>query len=729
MALEQIPPKRKKLYEFIFKIISLKEADEGELEINIDNLKEFKVLVEKLHSVFKTIPGKLVDKLIEIDNENKIFEKIQNKEFLKELKSNTSELSNEIKEKILGLITRGLKESLEEEKSLEGPSDKQVIQFLSDINGKLDSLTTKIDAKIEEKNQLIDKNDKNLEQILKLNKEIERSNSFSEVQSSIQDLNRIHPKPTTYIFSMLKKSLKNNLIDETRIDTIFNTQLKQNLIETIILFILSNYGNMSLITLIEKATLDGDKLFTGILSLIEKGLIIQAGEENHNPLYSSEVLGNPLLKYLEKHKDKLFSLKSKFSSTLSDELNKTMEKFDEKINDSKKLLKIKITDYDSDLNPIETSLNQLEGLLPKEEVLTKEMKFRIESMIEAYNMYRLPLVIEKDENIEIEDDNKIPEAFKILLDQDFLKGKIIRAIKKLGPLDINQLENETGISKTKLFIILNILRMDDDIIAKDIGKEFEIFDIPRKVSVQQKFLRTFFTNLLKFIDLSKNLKEKTVKLKENLFEVNEIAISAKGALLEIQNLQYHKQELLKDVPIEVIKEINQLTDKFLDLRSKVKVGKKELDFSKLVPIKITKVDENYTSYIEGDEIIGFGTIESDEIKCISCGKCERVCPENAAILEKTWNLPILFEMKDEEIESLPENRKEIIQLIKKMAKKKPSSITVPTEILGFGKSTFDPVKCIACKECLDQCPNESISFEEIWNVPEIIKKLSVQKII
>ena len=271
--------------------------------------------------------------------------------------------------------------------------------------------------------------------------------------------------------------------------------------------------------------------------------------------------------------------------------------------------------------------------------------------------------------------------------------------------------------------------MNDDIMAKDSSTDFELFDIPRKVSVQQKFMRTFFVNLLKFIDLSKDLKEKSVKLKENLFEVNEIAISAKGSLLEIQNLQYHKQDLLKEEPIEVIKEINVLTDKFLDLRSKVKVGKKEIDFSKLVPIKITKVDENYSSYIEPDEIIGFGTIESDEIKCISCGKCERVCPENAAILEKTWNLPILFDMKDEEIDSLPENRKEIIHLIKKLAIKKPSSITVPTEILGFGKSTFDPVKCIACKECLNQCPNDAISFDEIWNVPEIIKKLSVQKII
>ncbi len=141
------------------------------------------------------------------------------------------------------------------------------------------------------------------------------------------------------------------------------------------------------------------------------------------------------------------------------------------------------------------------------------------------------------------------------------------------------------------------------------------------------------------------------------------------------------------------------------------------------------MDENYSSYIEPDEIIGFGTIESDEKKCISCGKCERVCPEDAALLEKTWNLPILFEMKDEEIESLPENRKEIINVIKKMAKKKPSPITLPNEILGFGKSTFNPVKCIACKECLEKCPNDAIKFDEIWNVPEIVKTISVQKII
>ncbi|MHA1785355.1 MAG: 4Fe-4S binding protein, partial [Candidatus Helarchaeota archaeon] len=699
------------------------------------NLNEFKSLIETFMESLNHLFDELVLKFMKIDKKNKLMEHLNDKDFLEHIKNalfdETLNLEMSLKSKLQEIFQEKLKVEHEDKKSRVIPSKVVYASHFDEIKENLNRLESKLQEKIRLKFESMKKKSESIKNIINTFKKIDKISDFNEALPLLKEFTMsLYSKTSSYNYSQLKKAFNKNKINKSRVNEIFNKQLKSNLLEALIHDVLSNYGNLTLHSINSLIPIDPRRLFLSILALIEKGLIIQVGESMNEPLYSSQVSGNPLRKDLEKIKERLTILATRFTIIQNDieELLAKIENIDNLLND---IDKVKTDLYEMEIKEILNSMDQLENLLPEEKKTNEELIFKINSMIEAYKMYRIPLIIEKDEILqsEIDDKEKLKNTFDTLLEQDYLKGKIINAIKIFGPLDIVQLEKHSKIPRSKLFIILNILRMNDEIQIKEHHAKYQLFDIPRKISAQQKFLYTFFDNLLKLFNLRNLILEKFNKLKENLFEINDLVSEINGSILEIQKLNLNDNMIFEDIIEDILEKIVNLNDKFLGLRSRVKIGKKTIDFSKLVPIKITKVDEEYASYIEPDEIIGFGTIESDEKKCISCGKCERVCPEGAAQLENTWDLSTLFEMNDEEIKLLPENRREMISLIKKMARKKPSKIILPKGILGFGKSTFDPIKCIACKECLEKCPNDAIMFEEIWNVPEIVRKLSIQKII
>ena len=734
MTAIEIPPKRKKLYEFIFKIMSLKKAEDEKFEINIENLNEFKLITANLLEYFDSLLIKLVKSLYDLNKKINIVKKIDNLEFFKEIRSRISdeklELPLDLRASLLEIIETDIKDLIKPVETRREISNNIFIEHLNKISEILENIKSKINLKIRAQEKSKIKNEENLTEILNLLEKIDQIYSFSEALPFLKEFSTsLYSKNSSYIYSQLKKSYNNKKIDDKQANIIFNEQLKTNFLEAILLFCLSNFGNLSVNSLHEKTKIHSSKIFASLLSLIEKGLIIEVEKKDNQPLYSSNLLGNQLARSLENLKDKLNSYRNKFGEPINKLIEKRIISLNELIKLASSLIKIDMNIYEADLEILGKTFNEIDSILPKSPILDEDLKFKIDSMIEAYKMYRLPLVVEKDENLQQfpEDEAKLSQTFEILLNQDYLKGKIIWAIKKFGPLNIVELEAKTNITKSQLFILLNILRMNEEIIIKDSHTEYQVFDIPRKISLFEKFLRTFISNLLEIKQNLNQIKDISKNLEKNIFEINDLINKVKGSFFDINNLTINNENIFQNDLIDLFKRTEVFNKKFLNLRSRVTIGERELDFSKLVPIKITKADENYSFLIQPDEIIGFGTIDSDEKKCISCGKCERVCPEYAAHLEKKWNLSLLFDMNDDEINALPENRRDIIFLIKKLAKKRPSEIKLPDNVLGFGKSVFDPVKCIACKECLEKCPNDAINFEEVWNIPEIVKNLSTQK--
>ena len=119
-----------------------------------------------------------------------------------------------------------------------------------------------------------------------------------------------------------------------------------------------------------------------------------------------------------------------------------------------------------------------------------------------------------------------------------------------------------------------------------------------------------------------------------------------------------------------------------------------------------------------EELQGFGTIEIVEDKCVFCNGCTWVCEDEAMVLENKLDLNRLFKIPED---SSAKNKVELAQILKSMMKKEPKNeILVPFGLKAVGTPTYDLIKCVACKKCVEICKHEVLSLKLEWNLKEIL---------
>lgn len=231
--------------------------------------------------------------------------------------------------------------------------------------------------------------------------------------------------------------------------------------------------------------------------------------------------------------------------------------------------------------------------------------------------------------------------------------------------------------------------------------------------------------LQNFKKIQLNLKESSSDIKFNLDKINDCLNEFFENLTRISNLIYLNQQFGKKLYEDNFEKYKKIQNFLLNIKGKVKTKKTEINFNELVPITVPSTEDEFSHLIKPKQLIGFGTIKRIEEKCISCRSCQDICEESAVSLKNILNLPLYFELSEDELANLPETKKNLIETIKRIAIKKPDKkIELPLGAIGYGDPEFEPLKCIACKKCVERCPNKAIEFEEVWNFPEIIKKAS-----
>ena len=121
-----------------------------------------------------------------------------------------------------------------------------------------------------------------------------------------------------------------------------------------------------------------------------------------------------------------------------------------------------------------------------------------------------------------------------------------------------------------------------------------------------------------------------------------------------------------------------------------------------------------------EDLQGFGTIELEMDKCVSCGACTRVCEDCAMLLEKKFDLKRLLALSDDDTAI---NRVSLAKLIKNLMKKEPEKeVEVPTELNGIGTPNYDLSKCVACKKCAEICKHDVLKLKLEWDLPQVLEK-------
>jgi len=665
-------------------------------------------------------------------------EKIENKEIIRFVYQTIKGF--EFQEKILKVEQTGLLNLLNEQIQLPSENQRvgrevkdadQILQFIliafSRIDKKLNKILPEQEAGLEgDYKDLIHEINDVLNSLLPSNYD---RNEIEDITSRIKDLNmKLKYKPASFTLALVSRAFKQSRLSIERFKTLLGSQIRSEIVRATILLTLRNFGAQTLYKIEEKTGICSEELLKNAISLLDRKEITinQVAHENYFDLVRAyPKLYQVIIRQIQLLKTNIDKLSIVSKSIINAILSIADGIFDKIVKIGNKTDTI----YDEEAENLRDKFSELIETCSASDLeqISKLEDNRISALIELYNMFRVKMVHEKEpyiiersanEDREKQLDNFILTAIKI----DFERGLLLSILRDKGPLNIQELAARSGLQTKK--VVRNVLKLVRDklIITKGTKNNYFLYDVPRILtSLEEKFQRI----CLPFIRLIHSF----LKLPEgDQLKIDDITLITH----ELRNISENFSSLLQiefdsktNEEIQTQKnQIKLILDRCLRLEEKIPKTRSKFDLTKLAMLSLPRIDEEHSNLVEPEYMVGFGDIEWDINKCLACASCEIICPESAVNLINEWDLPAIFEMSDEQVDDLPENRKKLVYLIKKLAIRKPTkSIHLPKNTLGFGTIKYNPLICIACRKCEDRCPNGALSFRLYWDFPKIIQTL------
>lgn len=734
-----IPTKRNLLYEMILKLSGLEKRVILSEEEIIDEISSIQKYYVPFRHSFTQFLREFFGYIHEYFLSNNILDRIENKKIIQSIYDTLKKLEFQdeyllkTQTKLLDLMNIRIQKL---EKSDVIHEESKPIQ---DINQSLDLLLltlNRIDknlkrfssadtaTKIDEFKVLIQKIRETLDSLQNSNMTAE---NFEELNSVIKDLvNKLKYKKGSFSLVLISRGFKEGRISSDRYLSLLRTKVRDEIIRATVIWTLQMYGSLTIEQIEEKSRIQSKDLVTNIISLLDRKEITMKKSDRGN--YYDVIKEYPKIyrfiskemQILEKHKRNLSaSSKSLIPSILL--MTKDL---------LAKILKIGVRSdeiYNETVENLNNALNNLKKMLKPTDAKPKVHRERIEALQELYEMYRVKMVHEKEPYlVEGADDKRksqqLEKFIADILNIDFERGLILTILKKHGPLNIQRLAQLSNLNEKT--IVRQILRLVKNKMVNVVGleKNYYLYDIPRILTKFEKLFQDisipFITSIQFFLSLP-------IDDELNVEKIKAISKNLRG--MSTQYLELQKLELEPKIKAKIQfqgETIEFLSTKCLQLEEKLPSTQSKFDLTKLALIPLPHIDEQYATLMDPKYLVGFGEITWDINKCLACGSCQNICPESAVNLTPQWDLPAIFKMSETVLNELPENRKKMYQLIKKLAIKQPERpIELPKGALGFGDIKYNPLNCIACRKCEEVCPNSALTFQELWNFPQILKSL------
>ena len=731
----EIPEKRKLFLESILKLIATKEEKS---DFNIKDIDEFTKLIDYFEEFKKYIPKikeKIIMTILEFFNDTDILTNISDFKFKKSLLEKLEDLSVDFNQ-IKGNETLKIFSKIEKFENEKIIFNRELIDnYFREINNNLDQILDKIslfEINID-KNPMDYKKEKTI--LKELFKELKnfRLESDDTVIISFFDyfndkiLKIIKNKKLNFTFIQLKRAFKGNKIGKKKLINYINNILMVELVAAILQYLLEKNYEVSFENLIEIIEIPNEMILKSIILLLDRKKIELIENDNQNVyrLMKEKPICIKILSNIINNIKNAFKLISfENQPNIIKKLDNIKKKFQiiPELNNYSEFVEI--------LNIIKDKSNYINSEIIKigSKDRKKSLILRVHAAIELYRMRKIPLVFEKGQFL-VNDENdlnfnefNLKDYLDITLSTEFNKALIIVTIKNFGSMTPKEISEVTEINQKNIVELLLTMIKEGQIEVIDEKNEYFLYDIPHNLNSSEQILSNFLEissaltiNLDNFIAINK-------LDSDNFFIFNDLLIKIQGLTQSLMEKKYNSKNILKEKSFSFFPNF----DKFIKLSNYIKsilrTDKLNINIENLIPIKIPKreddIEMNYDQYI-----VGFGEINWNINKCLSCGSCVDICPENALILSNNWNLNQIFNIKSEDLDDLPTNKKAIFQLIKKLAIKIPNqSINLPENCLGLGNIEIISIKCIACKKCDDRCPNNAIEFKNIWNFPEVMKE-------
>ncbi|MDD1777022.1 MAG: hypothetical protein LUQ65_02560, partial [Candidatus Helarchaeota archaeon] len=699
---KSVPMKRNLLYEMLLKLSGVEKRitlSEEEINKEIDGIKIN-------YMPFLTTLAKFLQNFIDYTHyyfkDVLNIEKIESKALLesasqeiKKLEFQDGDLRNK-QTKLLELINKQIQALGGEKPIIKGEKldqdIEQTLQYvflnLNKVNKKLDKVPLdkkpereiNFEAYLSEIREIIDS-------ISNLN---QTKDNFEQITTNIKELNnKLKYKKASFSFALISHNFKLGKLPPQRFLNLLKTTVKDELIRAAIIWTLKTFGALTLEKIGEKTKIKSEDLLANCISLLDRKELTINTIDHVN--YYEIVTEYPKLYRLISKEIQTLKKMSAQDSVLSKSLLKAIFLIADEV--LEKILQVgpqadKV--YDETVQDLSRSFDNLtKSIKPTEHLQKDEDMDRINALIELYNMFRVKMVHEKEPYLTDRSKNEkkqeqLDDFILNAVSVDFERGLLLSLLRKKGPLDIRDLARLSWLSEKKVVQHLLKLVKDKTIVTEGMKEDYFLYDIPRVLTNLEMNFQDLINSLVRIVQAFSILSTET-ELK--LGQIPQIS----AQLRNLTEIFTKLGELQLDPKIQTemklqLEQTNSLLTKCLQLEEKLPSSKSQIDLTKLAMISLPQTEEKYANLIDPKYLVGFGDIEWNINKCLACASCQEICPETAMSLTNEWDLPSTFEMSEEDIKNLPENRKKLIELIKKLAVKKPvKSIKLPKNTLGFGK--------------------------------------------
>jgi len=744
---KSMAPKRQRMMDMVLFIGGLKEESAippSKVNEEIENLKRD---VTPLTESILEFPDAYLAEFIGVAQRTRMVEEIHNPSVLTEaVASLESALTKIDSEAVSGLLVL-LKDSLSRTEGTDKAPEEGVAGDIKAILKPLPELISKIDSTIGEYEETARSNAEAATiELTSLIDTLENltSDMESDPDTTLDGFQKLGAKtrygPFLRAAAQLKRGKREGRIDDELFLQLLTANLLTELRRSVIIFILNKMGSRTVPQLGELMKTHPSEVQKVIVSMFERGEVEMAGLDDNSPVFARVMTDTPgTTLVLKQIIQQLRGILGSLDESLRTSIESILGALDHHL---ERLLLLGAYEEASLAEPLNELRDRTDSatkavLSTPTSDTSEKLQLLISAGLEAFTRFRLKITLEKGPNL-VSDTNVYgekldPEVYKTMmdsyLDNELERGTMLILIRELGAMSAKDLAEKTKIPQDRVFS--HLLRMKRDELLLLAGEEhgYVLYDVPRTLNEAEIATKTVSDFALQLASARVELESVLGDFKaENIGKLATSLETFSKARDKLEKVTVKGSVIAESVLEGVEDKVKSAVAMTYRTRAKLPSTRPKVTIEELMDVDVPSVLEEYRSQVGYAPLLGFGTIEWEQSKCLGCKSCEIDCPEDAIELKPVIDVQEFFELSEESINNLPVNKALFYQAVRSLATKKPvERIKLANEAPGFGTIEVDLWLCVGCRTCVRRCPgpeNGALELVLKWNLPEVVKQIT-----
>ncbi len=742
-----IAPKRQRMLDMVLALGGLKEESTIPLSKVKDELENLKAELAPLTDTIISFPDSYFEKFLDTAKKSNIVAEISDRGILKESISNLDQALSKGESVPLKALNRILTDTLSRMTEVEARQDVSVDVDMTATTSTISGLVSEIESITDGFEKAAETEAESARsELVALVEYLERVKEKVETDpdTALDELQKLGSQtrygPGLRAIAQVKRGKREGRIDDARFNKIVRENILTEVNRGIILFILNKMGSKTVVQAGELMQTSPQAIQSALVTMIQRGEVEMVGLDGDAPVFSRVLTETPSSTLLMK---RIVQQVRGMVKSLEGETAETMNELLGKLQVLLKRLQI-LGAYNETL--LSERINKLRETVDSvtEAVLgaqtsedAENLRLLISAGLEAFARFRLKIALEKGPALvsggNVYGEKLDSEVYKTImdtyLDNELERGTILILIRELGALTAHDLAERTNIPPDR--ILRHLLRMKRDELLTIAGENhgYILYDVPRALSEAEITIQTISSLALQLSEAKQELQRILSDLKASDIGrlANSLEVFSKSRD-KLASVRVHgaaiDESTLKDVE-DKIRSAVLLTYR---TRAKIPSTRPKVTLEDLLDVDVPSVLDEYRSLMGYAPLLGFGTIEWEQSRCLGCRSCEIACPEDAIELKPRIGIHRFFEISDDALSQLPSNRSLFYRTIQNLATIKPvEEIPLEKEVPGFGTVEVDLWLCVACRMCVRRCPGPeggALELELKWSLPEIVKHIT-----